>query len=242
MKALTAHGIVVMVCGTAILSLAAMFASWSGPVGPDFWFWCGACLVGELLWIRLPMGQATTSLASCMHFAALLLLTRGQAMVIVALTGVVAETLFLRKPPLRVLFNASQATLAVGAASLAYRALGGGGSEVSTLLYDFRLLPFAAAAVAYFVINTGSVSCAVGLSEGCSPWAAWRRNFGTRHDLLSCGAIMSLGALLASHYALAGPTGTLLVVLPLLFAHEAYRIVMRRRLDPADREAERDAA
>jgi hypothetical protein len=243
MKRLAAHRVLALVFGAFALAMFAIGRSWSEPLGRDFAFWSMACIVGEVLVVRLPMGRATNSFASCMHFAVLLLLPRGQAMAMVGLTGAFAEAVFLRKPPLRVLFNASQASIAVGAASLVYAMLGGGRASVSSLLYGFELLPFAGAAAVYYVINTGAVSLAVALSEGVSPWSAWRRNFGTRYQLLGVGGLISLGALLASHYAVTGAGGTLIVLLPLLLVHEGYRHYSKARLEaPGPSEAERDAA
>lgn len=243
MKRLTAHRVLALVFGALFLASFAIGRSWSEPLGRDILFWSVACFVGEVLWVRLPMGQATNSFASCMHFAVLLILPRGQAMAMVALTGMAAEAMVLRKPPLRVLFNASQASLAVGAASLAYTLLGGGRASVPALLYGFDLLPFAGAALAYYVVNTGAVSCAVALSEGVSPWIAWKRNFATRYQVLIVGGLISLGALLASHYAVTGMGGTLIVLLPLLLVHEGYRHYCASRLEPsAPKDAERDAA
>lgn len=243
MKRLNAYRVLAMVFGTLFLASFAIGRSWSEPLGRDLLFWSVACFVGEVLWVRLPMGQATNSFASCMHFAVLLLLPRGQAMAMVALTGAAAEALVLRKPPLRVLFNASQASLAVGAASVAYTFLGGGRASVPTLLYGFDLLPFAGAALAYYVVNTGAVSCAVALSEGVSPWTAWQGNYATRYQALAVGGLTSLGALLASHYAVTGVGGTLIVLMPLLLVHEGYRHYCAGRLEPTTAiDAERDAA
>jgi len=148
----------------------------------------------------------------------------------------------LRKPPLRVIYNSSQATLAVGCASLVYHGLAGG-HDLPGMLYGSRLFPFVAAALAYYLVNTGSVSLAVALSENVRPWAAWKRNFGTRYDALTAFAVISLGALLASHYALTGATGTLLVVLPLVLAYEGLRLyTVRRTRHSSTPEEERDAA
>jgi MASE9 len=243
MKRLMAHRILALVFGALALATVATMMSWSGPPGRGFWFWFIACFAGELLWIRLPLGQATDSMASCFHFATLLLLPRGHAMAIAALSGGLAETAVLRKPPLRVIYNASQASLAVGLASLAYHGLAGGQHDLPAMLYSSRLLPFIAAAAAYYLVNTGSVSLAVALAENVRPWSAWKRNFGTRYDALTAGAVISLGALLASHYALTGATGTLLVVLPLVIAYEGLRLYTQRRGRPSSTpEEERDAA
>lgn len=243
MKRIAAHRVLALVFGALFLATFAIGRSWTEPIGRDILFWSVACIVGEVLWVRLPMGQATNSFASCIHFAVLLLLPRGQAMAMVGLTGAIAEALVLRKPPLRVMFNASQAALAVGAASVAYTLLGGGRASVSALLYGFDLLPFVGAAAAYYVVNTGAVSCAVALSEGVPPWTAWWRNYGTRYQVLAVAGLISLGALLASHYAVTGVAGTLIVLLPLLLVHEGYRRYSAGRFEPAaPAQVERDAA
>ena len=92
------------------------------------------------------------------------------------------------------------------------------------------VLAFVLAGAAYFAVNTGAVSLAIALSQGVAPARAWRENFGHRYELLSSGALFSLGALLAIHYEATGPAGALLVALPLALAFEGYRRVAERRL------------
>lgn len=214
-----------LVVSTVALAAFWTASGWTGRPAASFWFWLGACLVGELLWIRLPVGRATVSMASCVHFAALLVLPCPQAMLIAAVTGPVAEALFMRKPLIRAFFNGGQATLAVGCASWMLGMLGGSASSPAQIA-------LAVAAVVYFVVNTGMVSVAVALNERIPFAWAWRANFGTRHELISNGALFSLGALLASHYAAHGIGGTLLVILPLLVAHEGYRRCVESRAEP----------
>jgi hypothetical protein len=204
------------------LGLWSTWSAWPGPATPDFWIWFAMCLAGELLWVRLPVGQATVSMASCFQFAALLLLPRGHAMALAGLSTVLAESTVMRKAPLRSVYNGAQAALSVGAAGLALAAFEGA-KNVTDMVYGFQPLPLLAAALLYFAINTGTVSLAVSVSERISPWRAWRTNFGNRYELLSNGTLFSLGALLASHYATNGVKGTLLVVFPILVAHESYR-------------------
>jgi hypothetical protein len=206
-----------------MLATLAIVASWAGPFGKAWWFWLGACFAGELLWVRLPLGRATLSMASACNFAALLVLPRAEAMLAAAAAGLVAEAVVLRKHPTRFLYNAGHAALAVGAGSIVYHSLAG---PETTLLAGFSpagLVPLIAAALTYTLINTGAVSLAVGLTERVSPWRAWWANFGSLYELLSNSALFSLGALLALLYALGGALGTVLVSGPLLLAHESYR-------------------
>jgi hypothetical protein len=233
----------------ALTSLAAAgafalgAAGWSPPQPMRVVLWALACLASELLWVRLPVGRATVSMASCTHFAALLLLPRGEAMIAAALAGAIGETAIQRKPPIRVIFNAAQTALAVGAASWAFHAGAGDRPSLAAMLMELRFLPLLAAGIAYFAVNTGAVSIAVAVAERTTPWRAWKANFGTGYELLSNGALFSLGALVAFHHEAHGWGATLLALLPLLVAYEGYRRYMRARdrEDAADDEQRRAA-
>src|SRR2546430_17639932 len=62
--------------------------------------------------------------------------------------------------------------LATGLASLVYSRLGG---SVSLESFEFTLVPFVGLVVTFFVVNKGSVSLAVSLSNGLSVREAWGR-------------------------------------------------------------------
>ena len=103
--------------------------------------------------------------------------------------------------------------------------------------------PFVLAAVAYYFVNRGTVAIVVALAQGTAVLQSWRHNFGSLYDLLSTGAAFSLGALLATQYAVIGMVGTLFVVLPLVLACDGYRRFTRDRTAPAaESETERKAA
>jgi hypothetical protein len=238
-KPRTAPGVALLVIGTAALAATAIAAAWTPPHVPALMFWALLAIAAELMWIRLPVGGATISMASCPQFAMLLILPPGHAMLITAVTGAAAEALVLRKPPPRVLFNAAQSALAVGAAAWLFGATGGRTVSLPALLGEGALLPVAIAACAYFVLNTGAVSLAVALDERVSPLAVWRRNFGHGYEGLACAAMLSLGALLASHYVSIGTAGTILVALPVLLAYQGYRLAAllrehRRQMEESD--------
>ncbi len=224
------------------LAAGATAASWTGPPGKEVWFWAAACLVGELLWVRLPLGRATLSMASACNFAALLLLPRAEAMLAAVAASLAAELLVMRKPAARFCFNAGQTVLAVGAGSLAYHSLAGAAGLHPGAIVRSGLVPMLASAAAYAFVNTGSVSIAVGLTERVAPWRAWWANFGSLYELLSTSALFSLGALLAVLHAVAGPLGTVLVSLPLLLAHDSYRRYLERVDGATARVAERRVA
>jgi hypothetical protein len=227
-----------LVTAAVFFAAAAIGLCWSGTSVKAFAYWLGVCLAGELLWIRLPMSTATISMASCFNFAALLVLSRGEAMLITALSTLAAELTFMRKPPVRALFNSAQTALAVWSASWAFQILGGGSRDLVAMLSSFHFGPVVFAAVAYYLVNRTAVSLAIASSSGLTPYQAWRRNFGTRFELLAAGAVLSLGAMLATHYSAIGMAGTLLVALPLVLACEGMRRFSQRPSAGANREAE----
>lgn len=233
---------IALAAATVALAALATAASWTRPPGQELWFWAAACFAGELLWVRLPLGRATLSMASACNFAALLLLPRAEAMLAAAAASVAAELLVMRKPAARFCFNAGQTVLAVGAGSLAYHALAGPAGLHATVFLRSGLVPLAAAAAAYALVNTGAVSLAVGLTERTAPWRAWWTNFGSLYELLSTSALFSLGALFAVLYSLTGPLGTAFVSLPLVLAHDSYRRYLERTGERSEEQPARRVA
>ena len=231
-----------VVTATVTLSLLTIAASSTGPPGREMWYWFAACLAGELLWLRLPLDRATVSMAACFNFAALLLLSRSDAMLAVALSVLAAELLFMRKPPIRALFNAAQSSLAAGAASLTIMALSGTSHDPAALLAHLRLIPLVAGAACYYMVNRAAVSLAIGVNQGISPVKAWRANFGSHHELLSSATLFSLGTLVAVCHRLTGFVGAAVVVLPLVVACDAYRRHLERAASGLEPCAQTEAA
>jgi len=229
-------GIVTTVIAAAALAAVALAGSWTGTPSAALWFWAGACLMSELLWVRLPVGEATISMATCFNFAALLVLPRAEAMIAAGFSVAVAELAFMRKPPIRVVFNVGQAMLAVAAGALAFTLLADDERDPVALFSALRFAPFVLAGLVYSIVNTGAVSVPIALTERIPLWTAWRRNFGHGFELLSRGALLSLGVLVAIQYAFMGPLGTLLVVLPLLLARYSYARYLGRQSGVKDGE------
>lgn len=233
-----------VVAMTAIAAAVTLAWQWHGSPAPRIWFWIVACLAGEAMWFRLPPGNATLSMGSCINLAALLVLPPHEAMVATALASFAAEHSVMRKPPIRSAYNASHTALAVGLAGAAFMALGGPERDLVALLAAGRLLPFIGAALTYYAVNRVAVCLAVALHDRTGIRDAWARNFGNAYEVLSSGAVFSLGILLALHYAGVGMIGTFLVLLPLYVAFDGYRRFSERHRDgsvPA-REEHREAA
>jgi hypothetical protein len=188
-----------------------------------FWFWLAACFAGELLWVKLPLGGATLSMASCFNYAALLVLPPAEAVLATTLATVLGERIALRKPFMKVAYNSAHTALAVAAGAALFDLASGGNRDLVMLLSKLQLAPIVLSGLAYYAINRAAVVAAIASSEGVDFFAGWKRNFGSSYEVLSAGAIFSLGALLATHYQGIGMAGTLLVALPLLLACDGLR-------------------
>jgi len=204
---------------------------------PRFWYWAAACAVGEMLWLRLPLGRATMSMGSTANFAALLVLPTPLAIPAATLGSFAIERTFMRKPLIRALFNAAGTALAMGASGLVLKLIAPAGVLA---LRDARLLlPLVAAAATYYAINRSLVTAVLALDGALPLSLVWRRNFGWNQDLLPCGAALSLGILLAEFHQNVGPVALVFVLLPALVVFRTHRqrytasasLVERRRFE-----------
>lgn len=209
-----------LVVATIALASLTGILSWKAPIPPEFWFWLVATFVTEALWVRLPRGGATTSMASCVHFAILFSLTRGHAMAVAAISVLFSELVFMHKPARRALFNTAQTSLSVAGASLALQLCHGIARDGGPSLSAPGLFAALAAASVYFAINTLAVSWAVATEDRVAIVDAWKANFASRGEMLSNAVLFALGLLLASLYQEAGAMGAAVIALPVLLAYE----------------------
>jgi hypothetical protein len=175
------------------------------------------------MWFRLPAGGATLSMAACFNLAAVLVLPVHEAMLATALASLAVETLVMRKPPVRGLYNASHTALAAWAGASAARLFGDGAAGPAWLWAAL------AAALAWYAVNRAAVTLAVAVHGGGGLAAAWRENFGGPREALYAGGVLSLGLLLGLNTRSFGAAGVLLVALPLILAFDGYRRFVGRR-------------
>jgi hypothetical protein len=200
---------------------AALVAAGAPQRDMRFWYWAAACAVGELLWLRLPLGRATMSMGSTANFAALLVLPAPLAIPAATLGAFAAERAAMRKPLLRALFNAAGTALTVGATGLVLQVFAPNGALE---LRDWRLLlALATAALTYYAFNRSLVTAVLALDGALPMSLVWRRNFKFSHDLIPCGAALSLGVLLAELHQQVGPVALAFVLLPAIIVFQALR-------------------
>jgi putative nucleotidyltransferase with HDIG domain len=185
--------------------------------------------VSEATYLRLRVGQTetNTSVAFIPYVASLLIFDAGWAICVGGLSELAAEYAVRKKPPIKIAFNVSQQVVALAAAALVYRWLGGAYALAEGHFAGGHFAPVAttAAIVTYFVINSTAVTTAVALNDQVRFEDAWRRIAGPSlvYDVVSS----ALGPLLAFLYVLWGLPGVLLLVLPLFFVRHIYQVNMQ---------------
>lgn len=130
---------------------------------------------------RVTEKGTTTDVNYLVELGAVLLLGAPGAVAIAFLVAFVSQRLVQKKPWNKVVFNTSQVTLAAGIAGILYAALGGNPTLVKAD-YQFvpSLLPFMAAAIGYFLVNSLAIALIIAVSERQSFVDVWRRIVGVK--------------------------------------------------------------
>jgi PAS domain S-box-containing protein len=167
--------------GCVILLGTALLVRFTPLVYPNPWLTIAllcSSLVLSSMKLRLPLGRgvSTMSMASATDLVALMTLGPNVAMV-TASTGVLFQCTWRvrRSQPLyRAAFSVASVAITVQAAGWIWRTLDG---NLSTRSLTTLLVPLVALSAGYFLVNTGLVATAIGLTNRESPIRAWYREF-----------------------------------------------------------------
>ncbi len=131
-----------------------------------------------------------------------------------------------RRPFVRVVHNAAIFVVGAFAAARVYELLGG---HIGQVECPRGALALTGSGLTFFLVNSGCVSLALGLTEGPNVWRMWQRNFqsGILHHL----SFVALGTLSAVVWSARGAWGLLLVALPVLLSRRAFQISVELKSD-----------
>lgn len=178
------RGFVFSLAILAIISIAV-----SAPYAeafPGAWafsiLWLAGFLTGTAV-TRLRVGDASGSVAFIVALAVAVLFGPFWAGVLTTLTALAVQV-WKKNEPIKIVFNVSQQVVSVVVAAAIYVLLGGknppafflAGSDAQLSGILATLVAFFIGSVAYFTINSASVSTAVALSSNRSPKDIWRAN------------------------------------------------------------------
>jgi diguanylate cyclase (GGDEF)-like protein/putative nucleotidyltransferase with HDIG domain len=186
--------------------------------------------LSTVLKVSLPLttGGSTMSVSYAVDLAALLLLGPHETMLIAVAGGLGQCNLRSRErnPPYRTLFSVAALVITVQGAGLAALALGGATSSM-----PLRALarPLVGVATTYFVLNTGLVAAAIGLSTRQGILSTWHNNFLWSAPSYFVGA--GSAALAASFIEHAGYWIAPLMYAPIYLTYRSYKVYMGRIQD-----------
>ena len=216
----------VVFVGALVLALAPVppgTVNW-----PTFWLWTALLVLAGVAPIPLPASGSMT-VSSAMNYAGIVVMGPVPTAWAGVISAVFLQLVILRKPIVKSIFNTAVIALTVLTAGWLYLALGG---AVGKLDLPGDIVNLLISGIAYFLVNTGSISIVIGLEQGLSPFRVWQVNFmWTIFHLL---ALLPFGALLALVYFTAGPWGIVLFFIPLLLARYSFKLYVDMRRDHFD--------
>lgn len=219
-KGMYAYTTVVSIAALAVAVLAAhlgVSGNWL-PVG----LLALVIVVAEHFAFQLPVA-GSVSLSFSLAYAAMLY-CGPLAGIVCALVGASSLREYrAHKPPAAMAFNTAQLVLSIGAAGLAYQALGGRVLSLGVVSLGGTLPPAAAAAVAFYVLNVLLVAGAVSVLQRARLKDAVA-NMGFLSYGVSLVILALLGLLLAHLLALGSWLGVLLLVLPFMATRRVFRV------------------
>lgn len=178
-------------------------------------------ILGAALALKITEGGSTTTMEFVPQLGAIPLLGPFGAVVLTLITQLFTEFLVAKKPTEKALFNTAQVVLAIAVGSALYVAFGAAPS-LSEIEFAATFPQFLVAVVAYFAINTVSVSYVIALSEGRVFREVWGQAAGTIivFDL----AMSPLGYLVAYLYVQWGPVALLAAIIPIIGLRYSYGV------------------
>lgn len=215
--------VVLFVACTVALAFCAVLGVFaiSDPSPPERWVSAALCMaalgfLAQVLAHRVRQ-VATGSIASIPYLAGALLVPDWRYICLI-LTVEVLVAILSRRILIKSVFNVAQFVLSCAAAALAYRALGG---ESPLRDSSFALVPYAAAVIVLFLVNTFTVSGVLALLEGRGLLSVWRQiTSGTLlYDILAS----PVAFLFAWVFASQGVWGAVFLAVPLLAVRQAFR-------------------
>jgi len=165
-------------------------------------------------------------MASTVDLSLLVLFGYRPAVWIAAIAFAIANVIFSRRSWYKALFTAGQNVLALAAAGVAYALLGGQplwthGVSTSAVFTLSLILPWAGAAIVYFLVNTMLVAGAVAMSTRRKLLQTWREEYIYYNSLISSVALFFLSPLVVVSYMAIGYYGLIFLFVPLLLIKEA---------------------
>ena len=234
------HYYVGLICGLAVVSLHLVPWETLRAFPADDVLGLLLLMAFGLLSERLSVGMtfvprgASHTITFLPLLATVLLFGPAASVLLMTVTGGVAEVFIRKKEPIRAVFNLAQYLLSTCTAAWVYANLGGiAGANLGAFI--FQLIPFFAFLFTFMGINHIAVTLAIAISQVQPFQEVWGKFIGPWGIKAIYDALVSpLAIVVAFFYSEAGWVGLLISLLPLLFIRHAY--LNNYRLEQANRD------
>jgi putative nucleotidyltransferase with HDIG domain len=180
-------------------------------------------IIADSVQISLPRGGASIYASSPIDLAGIILFGPAVMAVCEAISTLVTEGIFQRRPIIKVLFNIPLLVMTVGAAGLVYESFGSLTDRSSPLF----LIPLFAAGMVYYLFNTWSVSVVIALRSAKNPIHVWKQNY--MWNFFHILAFLPVGAVIALLYKNPGVWTIALFIIPLFLARYSFQLYLDMR-------------
>ncbi|MGH9146037.1 MAG: HD-GYP domain-containing protein [Vicinamibacterales bacterium] len=223
---------IVSLAGVVVFSHSA----WVVTTTPDIdWHWilfAALTVLGGAITIKVSSVLALLSVSEMFAFTCVLLFGPAAGTLTLAIDGVILS-LRRKHRAHRALYNASELGISIWVSSHIFFMLAGiGPLYEEPLVLGGILLPMAAMAVCYFVLNSGLAATAIGFEFRKAPLTVWRKHFARLAPNYLAGAAISLLLLVALQQT--GLSAVALILPLLLLSYTTVRTSLGRA-DDADR-------
>jgi putative nucleotidyltransferase with HDIG domain len=231
---ITARGFVTLVCVAGVAVLGVSIPAVVRTPSADWLILAALTLLTGSFTVKVPSLSARLSVSETFVFAAVLLYGHSVATVIVAMDTLVMS---LRLAPghrssYRLLFNVASGSLAIWIAGRIFFWLAGTSSVPVNSRLENLVVPGAALAVSYFLLNTWLISIALSFQRRVSAYSIWRTSFVWL--VLNYVGAASVATLLVSYTRDLNLTALGIIVPLLSITYLTYRTSMGR-LEDANR-------
>ena len=194
------------------------------PRFPEVLLFAFMIVLADTAQITLPRGGASIYASSPLDLAAIVLLGPSAAVLVEAIASFFSEVVVQRRAAFKYAFNVPLLIITIGAAGLTYWAFPERWTSTDTPRF---LLPLAACAVVYYLVNTISISMVIALRGKKSAFHIWKQNY--MWTFLHVFAFIPLGAIIALVYKSYGSWTLLLFLVPIFLARYTFKLYVEMK-------------
>ena len=189
----------------------------------DILLFTALVVIADSVQISLPRGGASIYASSPIDLAGIILFGPAVMALVEAISTVITEGIFQRRPFIKLLFNIPLLVVTIGVSGLVYNSFGSLGDMDSPLF----LVPLFVAGVVYYLVNTWSVSFVIALMDARNPLHVWKQNY--MWNFIHILAFLPVGAVMALLYANSGVWTIALFIIPLFLARYSFQLYLDMR-------------